>query len=553
MEKRLFSWLFAAITLVYLYSMWSIELMENDATQYATICQQMVEDNSWLTIHWREVEYLDKPPLLFWTSAALFKVFGSSHFVYRISSFLVLLLGVFSIYKFGIKLYNQRVARLAVLIFYSSLAVLLMVHDVRTDTMLTGFVIFSLWQLYLYLDQRKGINFLGAFTGIGLSMLTKGPLGLIIPMIAFGPYLLLKGQWRDLFKWQWLAGLLWVGILLSPMLFGLYTQHGSTGLKFYFWTQSFGRLTGENSWVDNTEGIYFVHTYLWTFLPWSILGIKALYSSVLRSFKKPLPDDFFLTSAVLVVFVAMSFSQYKLPHYIYVVFPMIALLMANDLMKMKEEASIKPWSIVQTMVGMILLTLAFLIIVFVFPGFPILGWVVVVGLILLMVMTFWFENNLLSKTIVVSLLSMVVLNFVLVVHFYPNLLIYQASSQLASQIKTLHINPNQVCFLNSHRPAFDFYYGHRVPDYKKMADFEESLSEKQELYVVAFERKSDSINLITCQVDTLIHLKGFKVSQLTLPFLNATTRSEVLHDCYFLKVTKKEPSANAQPSGSPLV
>ncbi|PKP32794.1 MAG: hypothetical protein CVT99_03755 [Bacteroidetes bacterium HGW-Bacteroidetes-16] len=536
MDKRTFFAFFFSITLLYLYSMWKIDLMENDATQYATICQQMAEDNSWLSIHWREVEYLDKPPLLFWTSAMLFKVFGSSHFVYRLPSFLVLLLGVYSVFQLGRKLYDPIVARLAVLIFYSSLAVFLMVHDVRTDTMLTGFVIFSLWQLYLFLGKPRAIHFFGAFTGIGLAMLTKGPLGLIMPIIAFVPYFLIKRQWKDIFRWEWLAGLVWIAVLLVPMIISLYGQHGASGLKFYFWTQSFGRFTGENQWMDDTKGLFFIHTFLWAFLPWSVLGFKALIGNIIHSVKGPVRNDFFLLSSVVLIFVAMSFSQYKLPHYIYVVFPMLSLLIAKDLMEMEKKSLLKPWLIVQAFIGGIVLLLSFIIVLFVFPGFFIWGWAVLVAMAVYLTATYLSNSNLLYKTVVVSLFSILALNFVMATHFYPKLLNYQASSQLAFQMKEFGYIPGQVCYLDSHRPAFDFYYGHRVPDYKTIMAFDSALAQQPYLYTIAFDHKADSICCPKYQIDTLLHRKGFKVSQLTLPFLNYRTRPRVLKDYFLLKV-----------------
>jgi hypothetical protein len=79
----------------------------------------------------------------------------------------------------------------------------------------------------------------------------------------------LKRQWSSFFKWQWLVGLIWVGLLLLPMCIGLYQQFdlhpekvmygrsGTSGLRFFFWTQSFGRLTGENVWKNNAD-IFFL-------------------------------------------------------------------------------------------------------------------------------------------------------------------------------------------------------------------------------------------------------------------------------------------------------
>jgi len=71
-------------------------------------------------------------------------------------------------------------------------------------------------------------------------------------------------------------------VYLSPMLYGLYEQYDASGgrqtyngfitsgIRFYFWTQSFGRLTGESTWSNDTGPFYFIYTFLWAFLPWSL-------------------------------------------------------------------------------------------------------------------------------------------------------------------------------------------------------------------------------------------------------------------------------------------
>ena len=77
------------IQIIYLISAYFVDLMDNDATQYATIAMQMNDTGSYLEIMWRDMQYLDKPPLLFWMSSFLFSIFGPSHFVYRLPSILV--------------------------------------------------------------------------------------------------------------------------------------------------------------------------------------------------------------------------------------------------------------------------------------------------------------------------------------------------------------------------------------------------------------------------------------------------------------------------------
>ena len=106
----------------------------------------------------------------------------------------------------------------------------MLTYDVRTDTLLMGTVIFSLWQMAIYLENRKLINLFFASVGVGLAMLTKGPIGILVPVFTFLPILILKKEWNKIFDWKYVVAFLVVGLLLLPMCIGLYQQFGFTPL-----------------------------------------------------------------------------------------------------------------------------------------------------------------------------------------------------------------------------------------------------------------------------------------------------------------------------------
>ena len=248
-----------SLLLVYFIG-FGINIMDVDAAQYASISSDMLKSSNWLEIHNKGMDYLDKPPLLFWLSASCFKLFGISNWAYKLPSFLFAILGVFSTAKLGEILYDKKTGMLAALLLVFSLGMFIMTNDIRTDTLLLGSTVFAAWQLLLYLKTNQWVNLILGFIGIGLAMLAKGPLGLVLPVVALSSEFAYKREWKSFFKWQWLVGLIIIAILLLPMSYGLYQQfdlhpeneiNGHThvsGLRFYFWTQSFGRITGESDW-----------------------------------------------------------------------------------------------------------------------------------------------------------------------------------------------------------------------------------------------------------------------------------------------------------------
>jgi len=141
--------LFSAATVVYIIGLF-VKVMDVDAAQYASISREMLSAHHYLEVFDRGANYLDKPPLLFWLSVLSFKIFGVSTIAYKLPSFLFTLLGVYSTFRLAKYLYDEETGLLAALIVYTCQAFFLFNNDVRTDTLLTAFVIFSSWQLVLF-------------------------------------------------------------------------------------------------------------------------------------------------------------------------------------------------------------------------------------------------------------------------------------------------------------------------------------------------------------------------------------------------------------------
>ena len=80
----------AAILLIYGFNLF-IDVMEIDAAQYALISMEMSVTKSFLQVYQQGMDYLDKPPLLFWLSSLSFLTFGVSNFAYKLSSLLIAL------------------------------------------------------------------------------------------------------------------------------------------------------------------------------------------------------------------------------------------------------------------------------------------------------------------------------------------------------------------------------------------------------------------------------------------------------------------------------
>jgi len=83
------------------------------------------------------------------------------------------LLGAYSCFGLGRLLYNQHTGKLAALIFMTAQTIVLGAIDVRTDALLTGFTIFSIWQLATYIQKGSITAILLGALGAGIAFSTK--------------------------------------------------------------------------------------------------------------------------------------------------------------------------------------------------------------------------------------------------------------------------------------------------------------------------------------------------------------------------------------------
>ena len=139
-------WVFIVVALLHLSAV-RVDIMDIDATQYAEISREMAESGNYLHLYDRGNDYLDKPPFLFWVSAASMSVFGVSNFGYKLPSILFALWAIYATYRLARLLYNEQIARMAALILGTCQGMFLMTKDIRTDTILMSCFITAVWMI----------------------------------------------------------------------------------------------------------------------------------------------------------------------------------------------------------------------------------------------------------------------------------------------------------------------------------------------------------------------------------------------------------------------
>ncbi len=533
----------ALCVITYLLGMTLVPLMDIDASQYASISREMLANKSYLKLYDLGIDYLDKPPMLFWLSVISMKLFGVHDWAYRLPSLLFAILSVYSTYQLAKVFYRKEIAQLSALVLASSQAMFLITHDVRCDTMLMGWVIFSIWQMAEWYKNGGWKHFLLAFIGIAGGMMTKGPIALMVPAFALVPHFILQRNWKQLFRWEYMLGLLIIGILLIPMSIGLYQQFDlhpgklingvpiKSGLRFYYWTQSFGRYTGENVFHEMSYFTFLLENMLWSFLPWIFCFLLGLVFSLIELVKKKFrieaKEEWISTGGFIVTYCILARSQAQLPHYIFVVFPLAAIVTARFLYRLFYTEELVRWKrpllILHAVIFSLLWAAVIVLMAWPFEQVPkyvagIAGFCFVFFLLLMGSRKKSFPMHL-----ELAFFTIIGVNVFLNTAFYPSLLKYQLGNDAAAFIKDQHIPKQDLSIYGiGAGGSFYFYNDYLFNTKKSPHDFRENeivLTAKDSLPV--FQQLFPKLKIMH-------EGNHFGVSQLTLPFLNPETREKEL-------------------------
>jgi len=533
---------------VYILGSITVPLMEIDSVQYANISREMLLNKSFLQIFDQGKDYLDKPPLLFWVSALSMYIFGINDIAFRIPSILMAVLAIYSTYKFTLLYYTKEIALLAALVLASSQAMFLITHDLRTDTMLMAWVILGIWQFSSWLFTKKWISFIISFAAIAFGMMTKGPIALMVPIFSFAPHFLIHRNFKLFFKWEYLIGVLIILILLIPMDIGLYQQFdlhpekvmyektGTSGIRFFYWTQSFGRITGESVWHENDHFLFLFENLLWGFLPWILFFIIGLllefYTIIKNKFRLQSHEEWISTPGFLITYTALGISNYQLPHYIYIVLPFASIIAAKyiySLITINENKQLK--NTLSIINGILFSLVLFILIVLLVIPFNLNYYLIIIAFLIFVTIfgySIYKQKKLIPNTIHFALFTILITNLLLNAFFYPKLLEYQLGNSVTKYINAKKIDKNNFYLYKIYgERSLDFYSNYSF----QIIEDEKALKPADYLLI---SNKLITKDLLT-KFNTIETIAAFHVSTLNAKFLNPKTRNSALDYYYILQ------------------
>jgi 4-amino-4-deoxy-L-arabinose transferase-like glycosyltransferase len=342
--------LFALWIAIYAAGMFTPPLLDDVDTIHAEAAREMLLRHDWVTLYTNGLRYLEKAPLMYWSLAVSYKVFGISDWSTRLPLMLGILALVLATYWIGRYAFGEPGG------FYSALTLVTSIGPYIFTRFLIPDVLVGLWLTISYYFFLRSLQeeipsrftcwgFAGA---CALNVLTKGLIGLVFPAGAIGAYLLLTRNLRHLAKLRVVSSALVFVIVAAPWHVLAAIRNPAQGqvrgfLWFYFVNEHIMRFLNKRvpPGYDTVPLLIFWTMLLLWLVPWAVFlppALREVPTRRLQNLNRRQRATLLFLLWALVILVFFSFST-RQEYYTIPALPGVALLTGGWLAREANETA----------------------------------------------------------------------------------------------------------------------------------------------------------------------------------------------------------------------
>jgi 4-amino-4-deoxy-L-arabinose transferase-like glycosyltransferase len=225
-------WIAATAGAIFFTNLGAAALFDMDEALYATCAREMRDRGNAIVPWFNGAMFPEKPPLMFWTMMGGYELFGVKELGARFFSAVFGVGTALVAFHLGRILFSPRVGLWAGLITASTIVFTISARAATVDSALTFFTAMAFLMFVMGWEKGSGARGQGpggngrkqdsanqqskinnqhfplpyaiaAYACIGVTVLGKGPVGMLLPLAAMGLFLLATNGWRSLFRSAW--------------------------------------------------------------------------------------------------------------------------------------------------------------------------------------------------------------------------------------------------------------------------------------------------------------------------------------------------------------
>jgi 4-amino-4-deoxy-L-arabinose transferase-like glycosyltransferase len=492
---------------LFCFGLHSRVLWDVDEGMHAVMTKNILLNGDWVTPTFNGENFYDKPILFNWLGAICFLIFGFNEFAARLPASIFGTAGVLVTYCLGRKMFGPTVGFLAGVILASSAEYLLLSRVVVHDIALTLFTTLALCFFYLGLvdGKRRKRYFLLFWVAAGFAILAKGPLGLALPGLVIGVFLLATRRLALIREMQIGWGLLILLLVAGPWYFAISLRNPEY-LRYFILEKNLGSFASSDA--HHAGPIYFyIRALSFGLLPWVTFVPLATIGAIRNRDRGPGDAVLFLLVWIGAIFAFFSLATAKLESYILPIFPAVALLFAlywnsalTDPSPSRRRGLLWSWS---PLVGLMIAAVIYL---WVIPPTSLQAkagldlprvygflWAVA-ALVILVFVLLWIRKTAAAMTAIVTLTgtSMVLFNLVLAPPVGP----YRATKELGLRLDQRLPPGERYVFYNRIRDSAMFYTDREAVVLENPSELSELLQSQKREYCILDERRLQEVDAL---------------------------------------------------------
>lgn len=313
---------FALAAVIFFFHLGSYGLWEPDEARYAEIAREMLALGEWIVPHLNYVAYVEKPPLLYWITAASMWAFGLNEFAARMVPAVSALAGVVMTFFFVHRTFDRRRAILAAAILATAPLYAIMAQVLITDMLLTMLVTGAVFAMFMHWREGGSWCWFG-YLAMALATLTKGPVGIVLPALSLAVFLWWEGELRgSIRRFHAIAGLALVMAIAAPWFVAISLREPGFA-DFYFVGEHLRRAL-QGSYSHGEPFYYYIPVLIGGLIPWSLMVPFLTWRGM-----APNPARRFCLITAIVIVVVFSLASAKLIPYVLPAFAPLAVVIAD--------------------------------------------------------------------------------------------------------------------------------------------------------------------------------------------------------------------------------
>lgn len=297
--------------------------------RYAEISRVMFAKGEWIVPTINGEIYTDKPIVYFWLVLIASKIAGVvNEWTVRLPVAVAGVGLVWTTYRVGRDFYGTRVGLIAASVLATSMRVIWEARWAHIDIV---FCLFFLLTIYFGARSllKKGARnvILLAYLFMGLATLSKGLIGVVLPVLSLAAFVIVRRDWRMIVDAKLTRGIIMFLLLVAPWLYLVNSATDGQWLSDFIFVHHVQRYTHG---IGHRQPFYYYFTTLPVdFLPWTVFAIPAAvaYFPYRQLTERPVSMLFFLSFAVIFLFFSVSATKRDL--YLLPLLPSLALLVGN--------------------------------------------------------------------------------------------------------------------------------------------------------------------------------------------------------------------------------